>query len=561
MLRLTVCFVALAAAAFAESRPRADAVADVYSPIPLDQQHLAGLFASRMRANTEGYLEHVDEKSLLAPFTSRASTETDQGAGENAGFFLQAASNAYEYTDDVQLKRVLNRVENKLASLQQSDGYLGIYTDAARWGRGDLAANTENMAGLIAYSRVTGSDDALAGARKIADLLSGPAAKAKPDLLTGQDAAMLIAPLLDLYRPTGDNRYLALATAIAKRKAASDASASQRMSRAIGLADLYRLVGDEAYLKRAEGLWSEVSSRLTLAGSPANEQSQNGDLGSACATLGWLRLNVELLRVTGRAVYAEQLERTLYNGLLAAQDPRTGQIDPSTPMSGAKHFDANAACGPAEAVGLSDIPAAVWGRYGYGVAVLTYSPGRASLHLRRRASVQLYSEGEYPESGSVLLHVEPSHDVHFPLRLFVPRWSKRLVADVGGTHVAGRPGEFLTIDREWKKGDTVRIAIDMPVTLIQNQSMPGQVALQRGPQVLAVASESNPDVKDWAAVEIGDEAANRLRSLGSNRGLPVDAAGQAYETTGAYEGKPERLLLVPFADAVNYRVWVRRSGT
>ena len=49
---------------------------------------------------------------------------------------------------------------------------------------------------------------------------------------------------------------------------------------------------------------------------------ETSNVGEGCATVTWLQLTWQLLRLTGEAQYAEQLEHTVYNALLGAQDPR-----------------------------------------------------------------------------------------------------------------------------------------------------------------------------------------------------------------------------------------------
>ena len=40
-----------------------------------------------------------------------------------------------------------------------------------------------------------------------------------------------------------------------------------------------------------------------------------------CSMMDWLRLNIELLPVTGEAKYAEQIEKIAYNAMLGAHSP------------------------------------------------------------------------------------------------------------------------------------------------------------------------------------------------------------------------------------------------
>ncbi|MDQ2775281.1 MAG: glycoside hydrolase family 127 protein [Acidobacteriota bacterium] len=558
MVRLTSYLLVVVVAAiplFADPpRPVVDAVPDTFTPVALDQQHLAGLLASRLRANNEGYLEHIDTEALLKPHPAEEQNRT---AG-SAGLFLQAAANSYDYTDDVQLKRVMDGVARKLIAAQDPSGFLRTYTGPKEWSALDLPALSNEMLGLLSYSYVTGDEDAFAVARRLADFLVASFGASKNEKPAA--AIALLRPMLDLYRHTGDQRYLLLSEALAKTKIAPSEDLENALFYAGGLAELYRLNGDESNLKLAVADWHDVHDKhLSITGAPLlsshNAHQENG--GSLCQTVAWMQLTLDLLRITGQPQYADELERTVYNQLLAVQDPATGRIYDGAPMQGSKKTVISAsACDSAEPVGISQIPDAVWGRYGYGIAVLTYAPGRATLHLRRRATVQIYSEGNFPESGNISIHVEPSHDVRFPVRLRVPTWTKHFVAEIGGGRMVGTPGDFLVIDREWKKGDTIRLTIDMPVLKRTSPEWPGQIAIQRGPQILALARNVNPQLQDLGNAAWASELPESLTAGGPDTKMPFGAVEQGYAIPGEYQGKPQQLVLLPFADATAYRVWL-----
>jgi uncharacterized protein len=511
-------------------------VPDVYTPVPSDLQRLAGVLSVRIRANSEGYLEKVGMKPL--------GTWPDNGVG----LLLAAAANAYEYSDDPQMKAVMDRAAKFLVHAQQSgDLPLQFSGDAIR--------------GLLAYSRVTGNEEALATSRRIGDSIFKRAGSERQNA-EEEGAGQFLGALVDLYRATGDNRYLDFCNRIARlHKPAvtgeNDYKEQYELLQYLsGLADLYRITGESSYLQAVGSGWENIrDNSLGITGAPVAKPKggRAGDepVTDACLTAAWTQLSFDLLQIRGSGQYAQELEHSIFNQLLAFQDQRTGGIDPRAAASGSKNpsFDLDR-CSGAAALAISEIPEAVWGRYGNGIAILSYQPGRATIRLRRRATVQIYSEGDYPESGSLVLHVEPSHDVRFPLRLRVPIWATKFDVTVGDTHLSGVPGEYLVLGREWKPSDTVKISIELAAKEKTDIHHPDEVAIQRGPELLALSAAGS---SDSAELKGAGPIANAL-SL-----KPVEGdSGRRYTIPGQYEGKPRTLTLVPFSEALaDYRLWLK----
>ena len=187
----------------------------------------------------------------------------------------------------------------------------------------------------------------------------------------------------------------------------------------------------------------------------------------------------------------------------------------------------------------------------------------ASFTTRAHGTVRLLVETNYPESGEVLIHVEPERDIHFPLRLRVPSWTKSYVATVGESTVEGKPGEFLVLNRKWHKGDTVKIAMDLTVRALDGGvSYPDSVAIQRGPQVLALEQSLNSDLKSFDNAGPTSISPEALTLADTKTTLPHTWLGsQAYVLRGESDGQPKPLVLIPFADAKNYRVWLKKPET
>jgi DUF1680 family protein len=139
----------------------------------------------------------------------------------------------------------------------------------------------------------------------------------------------------------------------------------------------------------------------------------------------------------------------------------------------------------------------------------------------------------------------------------VPAWTGRYQAVAGGSTYTGESGTWLTIEREWAPGDSVKIDMDLTTRLVPGgPSYPYSVAVARGPQYLALESALNRGLVDMQAA--GPRTGSvKLTDAGDQ--LPATWAGkQAYRMEGLVAGRARDLVLVPFADARTYRVWLLR---
>jgi DUF1680 family protein len=570
-------------------RPVVEAkVADRFAPAPYDRQRVDGLLGARMRANLDARLLRVDEPRLLAGFRHRPGEQ--EWIGEHAGKFLDAAANTWAYTRDERLKTLMDRLARELVATQQADGYLGTYVDGQRWTSWDVWVHKYDLIGMLAYHRVTGSELALDSAKRVADLLCRTfgEAEGQRDIVragehVGMAATSVLEPMCTLYRYTGERRYLDFCYYLTRAYDQShgpkvirtlaetgrvdktaNGKAYEMLSNLVGLLELYRITGDATFLAPALAAWKDITAhRLYITGTASSREHFQDDfvlpadkkasMGEGCVTVTWVQLNWHLLRLTGEPQYAEEIERSVYNHLLGAQDPANGNICYYTPLNGTKSYTPGInCCVSSEPRGISMIPQLAWGTRDRGVAVLLYTQGQASISAGG-LDVELRSQTRFPADGAVKLTVAPPRTARFPLYLRVPAWTSRYTASVGGAKLRGKPGEFLTIDRVWKPGDTVTIDMDMTVRLLPGgKSYPNSVAVRRGPQVLALDAAANPN-QDLRFVAL--DGPTRL-------GHVTDADAFTAEAVVAnLDGSRTRkhVVLVPFADARNYRVWLARA--
>lgn len=548
-----------------------DRVADRFVPAPFEKQRIEGMLGERMAVNLEGRLLHVDEFRLLQGFEQPPGEQ--DWIGEHIGKYLDAACNTWRYTHDPRLKQQMDRMARRLMATQHPDGYLGTYTDDKRWTRWDVWVHKYDLIGLLNYYETTGDAPALRAARRIGDLLAetfgtGPGQR---DLIAasthvGMAASSVLEPMVHLYRATGERRYLDFcryivasweqpngpkllsslrATGSVYRTA--NAKAYEMMSDLVGVVDLYRVTGDESLLDPVLIAWHDIrDKRLYITGTTSSKEHFTDDgvlpgedkdsVGEGCATVTWLQLTWRLLRLTGDSQYAEELERTVYNQLLGAQDPHNGNICYFTPLNGTKKPGPGInCCVSSEPRGISLIPQLAWGTLPSGPVVELYTAGSVETPFAK-----IVADTEFPKQGSVRFTVHDPKLGGFTLSLRVPQWTRSFTATIGKQKLTGKPGDYLEIDREWKDGDTVSVEIEMTVRALPGgKNYPDSVAIQRGPQVLAVENSLNSEM-----ISIPKSVA-AVKPVVPPRGW-----------NGAQVYAVEGVTLVPFSDAMVMRVWL-----
>jgi DUF1680 family protein len=539
-----------------------DKAPDKFVPAPYDRQRIEGLLGERMKVNLEGRLLHVDEGRLLKGFEQPPGEQA--WIGEHIGKYLDAACNTWRYSHDERLKTQMDRMARALMATQKPDGYLGTYTDDKRWTQWDVWIHKYDLIGLLNYYQTTGEEPALRASRRIGDLLTETFGPGKRDIIAssthvGMAATSVLEPMVSLYRATGEQRYLDFCkyilqaweqpngpklisslTAHGNVFKTANAKAYEMMSDLIGVVELYKVTGDETLLKPVLAAWTDIrDKRLYITGTTSSKEHFRDDedlpgddkdnVGEGCATVTWLQLTWRLTKLTGAPEFAEELERTVYNQLLGAQDPHNGNICYFTPLNGTKKPGPGInCCVSSEPRGISLIPQLAWGALNDGPAVFLYAPGSFETPFAR-----IESSTSYPRSGSVELKVVNPSREEFTLYLRVPKWTARYSVKAGKQTLTGKPGTMLALERKWKDGDTVEIEMDMTVRAVPGgMSYPDAVAVVRGPQVLAAESSLNLE----------------------NITLPKTVS--KLESAGNGQYKFESVTLIPFADATAKRVWI-----
>ena len=562
------------------------------------------------RERPQASLEGVDTEALLKGYRQRPGQQT--WIGEHIAKFIDAATNAWAYGGDPQLKAKLDAAVRDLLATQQPDGYLGTYPEADRfvdygdtewepdekkplW---DVWAHKYNLLALLNYYARTGYEPALAASRRIGDLLcrtygEGPGQKsiARNDWHVGMANTSVLEAMARLFRYTGERRYLdfcryivrawdepkgpKIVTVLMKTGRVNEVGngkAYEMSSNFVGLLELYRATGEKAYLEPVLRAWDDiVKNRLFITGSASWAESfrrdhllrAEGKVGEGCVTTTWMQMNLALLELTGESRYADELERTVFNALLGAQHPETGLITYFMPLNGSKQYGAVSqgvpgvsCCTSSIPRGLALVPSAAWGVRGDGVVVNLFVPGKVRLPLPS-GEVTLVSTTRFPAAGDVTVEVRTAKARRFPLAVRVPAWSRKIAVTAGGKAWTEARDGYVEIDRTWTDEDQVKIQLDMTPALVPGgPAYPEHVAVRRGPQVLAADERLNPGKGAWMNdLWLTGVASAEPELRDAAAGLPAQwRGGQAY-AIGGYFGnaglgkEPLEVVLVPVADA------------
>ena len=603
---LATALIQLSSASFAQTiTTAADKAADRFAPIDPGAVQIRGFLGERCKKNESAKLLTKDEDELLGGFQNRPGKQA--WVGEHAGKWLHAATLAWAYSKSAALRAKLDRVASSLIATQQADGYLGTYPDNARWGmsrdqKWDVWVHKYDLIGLITYHTHTGDKAALEAARKIGDLLVKTFDRAgeresKLDLNDrsahmGMASGSVLEPMILLYRATGEARYLDFARHIAEHwedekgpklissltnkksvKLTADAKAYEMLSCLVGLCELYRTTGETRYVVPAIDAWNDiVSSQLLITGSGGSDEhwtepgafpsSQKDHVAETCVTVTWIQLTQQLLRLTGEARYADELEKTFYNHLAAAQRPDGAAWAYFTALDGKKPYQTEQNCcvssGPR---GWAMLPALAYMASDDGLVVNFFTPSEARIKIGAE-EVTVKQATRYPADGRVAITVTSPKPLKFSLRVRVPSWS-----NIVG--IKAQPNTYWLLRQTWSGAQTITLDFAIPTRVINGAGAnAGRIAVAFGPLVLAVDELYNPGSAPISAIALTSRQPLLKTSVTYRDadGFPAyETAAIVTQDTEKYRtGEKVTLRLVPFASAGahgnHYSVWLSKTG-
>jgi hypothetical protein len=299
------------------------------------------------------------------------------------------------------------------------------------------------------------------------------------------------------------------------------------------MADIARFMDAPEYERAVDNLWQDVVSRKMYVNGAVGT-AQYGDEGfgdpyllpnstycESCASIAHVFWQHRMNLLKAQTKYADVMELTLYNGVLAGISLSGDGFFYQNPLEskGSNRSSwISLACCPTNLTRIiPQVGGLVYAQGKNRLYVNLFAAGDASVRMDDGLKVKLSQKTNYPWDGYVKLTVTPEKASDFDLRLRIPGWAlgrpvpsdlyrfaDSKVAAVGlkvnGKTIDVTPEEdgYVHLKRSWKAADTVELDMPMPIRRVCAHEKvladKGKVSLMRGPIVYCFEAADNPEV-------------------------------------------------------------------
>ncbi len=508
----------------------------------------------------EGFWGNLFElcRETVLPSMRKALNEPDNGAvfsnfyiaaglqeGERKGTmwsdgdcykYMEAWSHIYGLTKDQAILDELDALIDVIAQAQLDNGYIStamqLSDDKEYWT--DLRDHElYNMGHLLTaasvHHRITGKDNFLAIAIKQADCLYDLFMPRPPELAHFGFNPSNTMGAVDLYRATGDERYLKLAQCFVEMRGSQPGGGDQNQAlvplreetRAVGHAvtagylycgatDVVAETGDEELLAGLLRIWDNaIYSKMYITGGTSAQHhgaSQRPEFGGSagsvheafgyeyslpnataynetCANIANAMWNWRLLHLSGDAKYSDIVELVLYNSMLSSMSLDGITFCYTNPLRwyGADHpllsqdayerwFISRCYCCPTNtARTIALLHNWFYSASDDGFWVHLYGSNSVNTTLAGGSAFALTQQTDYPWDERIRISIDEAPADAVSLMLRIPGWCAAADLRVNGeaSGIPLRAGTYAELRRAWKAGDVIELSLPMQPRMLK----------------------------------------------------------------------------------------------
>ena len=548
-------------------------VADVAAHRPLDLRSVrltTGTLADWQTLNAAATIPHCIENLETSGVIDNLRRVVGESGAEYRGFVF-ADSDLYKVIEAVawEIARTgttehdawLDSVIGLVARVQEPSGYVmswiqGVHPEKKfaelEWTH-EMYVLGHMVQAAVALDRANGRHDLLDIARAFVDLVDRRFGPGRDDGICGHPE--IETALVELYRHTGEQRYLTLAVRMidlrgtgllkvgglgaryfqdhAPVREASDAvgHAVRQLYLNAGVTDAFLENGDATLLSAMDAQWSSVHERkMYLSGAFGSRHRDEafGDdyelpseraYAETCATIADLHWTWRMLLAggtAGTAAYAETIEREVHNALAASIDATGTKFFYSNPLQQRPDrfseenaprertpWYACACCPPNIARTVAQMSSYVASTTG-GAGTDGDAAGELWLHQIAAAEIDLPGhlgdgvlrvETTYPAGATVEITVHGRVEPGARLAVRVPSWSAASMLTTPDGQVAADDDGYAHVDLV--EGATYTLELDVSPRWTRGHhkvdAVRGCLALERGPVVFCIEQASLPE--------------------------------------------------------------------
>ena len=494
---------------------------------------------------------------------------------------------------------------------QQPDGYINTYYTIMfpdqRWTdmeKHEMYCGGHMIEAAVAYYQATGKDAFLNVAIKFADHLDATFGPGKRHWVPGHEEIELA--LVKLYHTTHQKKYLDLSHWLLEERGhghgvgriwsdfkdgaaycqddvpVSDISeikghAVRAMYLFAGMADVASEKNIPEYIDALKRVWDDVVYRnMYITGGIGSSGSNEGfsndyDLPNktayceTCASIGMVLWNSRMNQLTKDSKYADVMERSLYNGLLAGWSLAGDSFFYVNPLESdgdhhRKRWYGCACCPSNVSRFIPSIGSYIYLANDDEILVNLFVGSQAEMNIGNDIVV-LTQETNYPWDGHVELSVDSSTPVHASIKMRIPGWCKNFDLALNGEQVENPELQhgYAVLQRDWISGDKIVLDLKMPVEIVaadpRVKANIGKRAVQHGPVVYCLEECDNPK-QAWEKITMTSESVYSV-------GFKSDLLGGCNLIRTTAQQAP--LTFVPYflwdnRDAGKMQVWINYTS-
>ena len=488
--------------------------------------------------------------------------------------WLEACAAVYAVTKDEKLDALMDKFIEQVRLAQRNDGYIHtpvvisernagidshagdntnigieIGNDHKKAFASRLNFETYNLGHLITagiiHKRATGKTTLFECSKKAADFLYNFLTNDASELSRNAICPSHYMGAAEIYRETGDDRYLTLAKGlIAIRDSVTNGedhnqdrhkfrNQYEAMGHAVranylyaGVADLYAETGEAQLMKNLSAIWDDiiqhkiyimggcgalydgVSPDGTTYNQPSIQQihqaygrqfqlPQEAAHNEICAQIGMMLFSWRMFQTTTDPKYIDNIENELYNGILSGisidgkdffytEALRRTKEFPYT-MRWPKHRQRYISCFCCPPNTLRTLCEAQ--EYAYAIKGDTLWVNLYGQNTIKTKDLEVEQTTDYPWDGHITLTVKKAKHLA-SIRMHIPGWATDMALKLNGQPILA---EDLREPRKWKKGDTIELTLPVKARLIEANPLveeaKNQVAIMRGPIVYCLEGQ------------------------------------------------------------------------
>ncbi|MEO6231703.1 MAG: glycoside hydrolase family 127 protein [Ferruginibacter sp.] len=522
-----------------------------------DVQWTKGFWAERFAVCRDSMVPHLwktyTSKEYCYAFENfRVAAGLDSGRFRGPSFHdgdfyktLEAVAALYASTKDKKLDAMMDDAIAVIAKAQKDDGY--IYTKSIIEQKKNskremfddkLSFEAYNFGHLMTaacvHYRATGKTSLLNIAKKATDFLIHFYNNASPEQARNAICPSHYMGIAEMYRTTGDPKYLALVKKLIDIRGMSEGSDdnSDRLpfrqmtevnGHAVranylfaGVADVFAETGDKTLLHTLDLMWNNVvNEKMYVTGGcgalydglsqegisykPDSIQKIQQAYGKdfqlpnmtahneTCANVGNVLWNWRMFLLTGESKYADVMELSLYNSVLSGISLDGNKFFYTNPLAASKDYpydlrwnggrqqyiSKSNCCPPNTIRTIAEVNDYMYSIGKDGLYINMYGGNKLKTTLHDGTAIKLNQVSNYPWDGNISITFEQATGKPVNIYLRKPGWCKsyRLMINGKTPMVIDKDNGYLIAGRNWKAGDKIELLLDMPATLLESNPL------------------------------------------------------------------------------------------